>query len=187
MCNLYNREAFLSAANMHSVLNALNKLVADAVIRDYAIGGAIGAAFYIEAAQTEDVDAFIFLPESSSGLVLLTPVYAALTATGGIVEREYVRFGNWPLQILTDANPLIAEAIREAIQVDYDGIPTRVFRPEHLCAIALQTARTKDYLRVTMFLEQNAVDRTTLTEVLTQYDLMERLTKLSSQSSEEAQ
>lgn len=75
----------------------------------------------------------------ASGLVVLTPVYDALTALGGVLEREYVRFGNWPLQILTDADPLLAEAIREAISVDYDGVPTRVFRPEHLCAVALQT------------------------------------------------
>ncbi len=82
---------------MQSVLQALNRLVADGLIQAYAIGGAIGgaigAAFYITAAQTEDVDAFVFLPESDSGLVLLTPIYEALTAMGGIVEREYVRFG----------------------------------------------------------------------------------------------
>ena len=61
--------------------------------------------------QTEDVDAFVLLPASSTGLVLLTPVYEALSRMGGVVEREYVRFGAWPLQILTDTTPLIAEAI----------------------------------------------------------------------------
>ena len=124
---------------MHSVLKALNQIVTDQVIEAYAIGGAIGASFYIAATQTEDVDAFVVLGAPASGLVVLTPVYDALTALGGVLEREYVRFGTWPLQILTDADPLLAEAIREAISVDYDGVPTRVFRPEHLCAVALQT------------------------------------------------
>ncbi len=163
---------------MQSVLQALNRLVADGLIQAYGIGGAIGAAFYITAAQTEDVDAFVFLPESDSGMVLLTPIYEALTAMGGIVEREYVRFGDWPLQILTDANPLITEAIRTAVQVEYDGIPTRVFRPEHLCAIALQTGRTKDYLRVTMFLEQDAVDQGVLVALLKRHDLTQRFSKV---------
>lgn len=86
---------------MHSILNALNKLVADRIIRAYAIDDAIAAAFYIEAAQTEDIDAFVFLPDFPSGILLLTPIYDALTAVGGVVEREYVRFENWPLQILT--------------------------------------------------------------------------------------
>ncbi|MEO7030501.1 MAG: hypothetical protein ABI147_13990 [Acidobacteriaceae bacterium] len=35
------------------------------------------------AAQAEDIDAFVFLPASASGLVALTPVYDALTALGG--------------------------------------------------------------------------------------------------------
>jgi len=163
---------------MQSVLRALNRLVSDGVILAYAIGGAIGAAFYIEAAQTEDVDAFTVLPSSGSGLITLTAVYEALTAMGGVVEREYVRFGNWPLRVLTDANPLIAEAIAEAVAVDYEGTPTRVFRAEHLCAVALQTGRSKDYLRVSMFLEQGAVDPQALLSLAERFGLADRMGKV---------
>ena len=156
---------------MQEVLRALNRLVADRIIAQYAIGGAIGASFYISAAQTEDVDAFVFLPHYSAGLVLLSPVYDALTAMGGIVDGEHVRFGNWPLQILTDANELIAEAIRDALSTDYGGVPTRVFRPEYLCAVGLQVGRAKDLLRVKMFLEQNAVNRERLATLLDRYGM----------------
>ena len=151
---------------MQEALRALNELVAQGVIADYAIGGAVAAAFYISAAETEDVDAFVMLQDAASGIVLLSPIYAALTALGGVIEGQYVRFGKWPIQILTDGNPLLAEAIREALQVEYNGTPTRVFRPEHVCAVALQTGRTKDYLRVTMFLEQKSVDTALLRAVL---------------------
>jgi hypothetical protein len=120
----------------------------------------------------------VFLPRSSSLLVSLTPVYEALQAQGGRIEREYVRFGNWPLQILTDANPLISEAIREALGVEYEGVPTRVFAPEHLCAVALQTGRAKDYLRVTMFLEQNEVDLGALTALSARHGLQDRLQRV---------
>ena len=163
---------------MREVLQALNRLVSDGLITSYAIGGAIGASFYIDALQTEDVDAFIFLPGSSSGLLLLTPVYEALTRLGGVVEREYIRFGSWPLQILTDATPLIGDAIRTAIDTDFDGTPTRVFRPEYLCAIALQTGRAKDYLRVSMFLEQGAVNKEVLMELLQRFGLENKLDRL---------
>ena len=163
---------------MKAVFAALNRLVADGVIEDYAIGGAIAAASYIEALQTEDVDAFVFLPETASGgLVSLSPIYAALVALGGIPGGEHVRFGEWPLQILTDANPLVREAIRAARQVDYEGTPTRVFRAEHLCAIALQTGRAKDYLRVEMFLSARKVDLSTLAELCDRYGLDRRLEK----------
>lgn len=165
---------------MHAALRALNRLVADSVIENYAIGGAIGASFYLPAMQTEDIDVFVFLPATSEPLVALTPVYEALKSMGGQVEREYVRFGEWPVQILTDATPLIAEAIREAVNVDYEGIPTRVFRPEHLCAIALQTGRGKDYARTVLFVEGKEVDLESLSALATRYRLQDRLARVLS-------
>lgn len=156
---------------MQAALRALNQLVADKVIEQYAIGGAIGASFYIEAVQTEDVDAFVFMAPSPSGLLTLSPIYEALTRLGGIVENEYVRFAEWPVQILPDANDLVREAITNATGTEFDGIPTRVFSAEHLCAVALQTGRTKDYLRVVMFLEAKAVDRMSLESILERYNL----------------
>jgi hypothetical protein len=163
-------EPFVRAA-----LEALNRLVADRVIENYAIGGAIGASFYLPAMQTEDLDVFVFLPASSGPIVTLTPVYDALKAQGGQVEREYVRFGNWPVQILTDANALIAEAIRAAVDTDYDGVPTRVFTREHLCAIALQTGRSKDYARVMLFFDENEVDTDALSALAARFGLSDRL------------
>ena len=161
---------------MRAAIEALNRLVTDRVIENYAIGGAIGASFYLPAMQTEDLAVFVFLPASSGPLVTLAPVYDSLKAQGGQVEREYVRFGNWPVQILTDANALIAEAIRGATDTDYDGVPTRVFTPEHLCAIALQTGRSKDYARVMLFLEANEVDRDALSALAARFGLSDRLT-----------
>jgi hypothetical protein len=163
---------------MKTVFAALNALVAQGVITAYAIGGAIGASFYLQAMQTEDVDAFVFLPSTDSVLISLTPVYQALTALGGELEREYVRFGQWPLQILTDATPLIAEAIREAVSVDYEGVPTRVFRSEYLCAIALDTGRSKDFTRVSMFLEQNEVDYDALQVLASRFRLQDQLDRV---------
>ena len=162
---------------MQAALKAMNRLVADGVVEDYAIGGAIGASFYLPAMQTEDIDVFVFLPAGSGPLVTLRPVYDALKAMGGVVDREYVRFGNWPVQILTDANALVAEAIREAVETEYDGIPTRVFKPEHVCAIALQTGRSKDYARVILFIEENEVALDELSALAARFGLSDRLAK----------
>jgi len=160
--------------HLEEALRALNTLVDEGVITDYAIGGAVGATFYVEALQTDDLDAFVFLPKSSVGIVLLGPIYEALAAHGGVPEREYIRFGDWPVQILTDANPLIADAIKGAAAVTFNGVPTRVFRAEHLVAIAVQTGRRKDQLRVAMFLEQSAVDLVRLGNLLQRYSLRDR-------------
>ena len=163
---------------MDDVFRALNALVTEGVVENYAIGGAVGAACYIEAVRTEDVDAFVCLKRQMSPFVSLSPLYEALTKMGGIVEREYVRFGAWPLQILTDANELIAEAIEQAQTQDFDGIPVRVFLPEHLCAIALQTGRTKDYLRVVMFLDEDAVNVEKLKLLVARFELKGRWEKV---------
>ena len=134
----------------------------------------------MEATQTEDIDAFVFLAPSTSGLLSLTPIYDALVALGGIVEHEYVRFDEWPVQILPDINNLAREAIQSAVETEYDGIPTRVFTAEHLCAVALKTGRTKDYLRVAMFMEQNAVDLDLLGGILERHKLTARLARAKS-------
>jgi hypothetical protein len=163
---------------MQAALRALNQLVTDTIIEQYAIGGAIGASFYIDAVQTEDVDAFVFMAPTKSGLLTLSPIYDALTKLGGVVENEYIRFAEWPVQILPDANDLAREAIRAAKSVEFDGIATRVFTAEHLCAVALQTGRTKDYLRVVTFLEEHAVDRPLLESLLKRHDLESTLSRV---------
>jgi hypothetical protein len=163
---------------MREVLVALNQLVEDRVIETYAIGGAVGAMFYIEAVPTEDVDAFVFLPPSTGGLLDLSVIYDALRKLGGVVEREYVRFGDWPLQVLPDSSPLVGEAIREAVRVEFEGVGVRVFTAEYLVCVALQTGRAKDLLRVRMFLEQRRVDRVKLRELAARFGLERKLSEV---------
>ena len=162
---------------MQAALRALNQIVIDRVIKQYAIGDAIGASFYIEARQSTDIDTFVFLEPSASGLPSLTPVYDALVALVGSIVHEYVQFDAWPIQILPDANDLLREAIRMAVDSEYDGIPVCVFSAEHLCAVALQTGRTKDYLRVAMFIEQGVVNLDLLTDLLKRHNLTEKLAR----------
>jgi hypothetical protein len=45
---------------------------------------------------------------------------------------------------------------------------------EHLVAIMLDTGRPKDYLRISMFLEQGAVDAARLEAVLRRHGLTEK-------------
>ena len=163
---------------MNEALRALNRIVADRIIEKYAIGGAVGAAFYIEATQTEDIDVFVYLQPSSSGLVSLEPILDALTTLGGVSEDGHIRFGEWPVQIRSDATPLIAQAIERAIDVSFEDIPTWVFTAEDLCAIALQTGRPKDYLRVTMFLDQDEVDLAALRRLAEQHGLAKQLKRV---------
>ena len=49
------------------VIRVVNQMVADGVIERYAIGGAVGATFYLEPVSTLDVD--IFLERQSPGKI----------------------------------------------------------------------------------------------------------------------
>jgi len=161
---------------MKEALVALNKACESGVIDGYAIGGAIGASFYIEAVNTEDVDAFVFLtPPAESALITLTPLYDELIRLGGVVENEYIRFGSWPVQILPAYKPLVEEAIFNAVEVLFGDIKTKVFTAEYLCAIALDTGRIKDYYRVAMFIEQSAVNLDELEVLVDRFELQEKV------------
>jgi hypothetical protein len=163
---------------VEEVLRAMNTLITDGVIAAYAIGGAVGASFYISAVNTEDIDAFVYLPRNPSGLLDLSLIYTALTRLGGVTEREYIRFGDWPLQILPDANELIYDAILRATATNFGDVPTRVFTAEHLCCIALQTGRDKDILRFKTFLREGKVGIDALHALAARFGLASKLTSL---------
>src|ERR1039458_9595141 len=64
---------------MKATLKVVNQMQADGVIGNYAIGGAIGATFYLEPTATFDIDIFVSLKNVlGSPLVSLEPIYSYL-------------------------------------------------------------------------------------------------------------
>jgi hypothetical protein len=150
---------------------AINQMQADGVISKYAIGGAVGATFYLEPAATLDVDIFVILPTSPGGLLNLSPIYDYLKARGGTVEDEHIVIGGWPVQLLPAGDELELEALQEAVPTTVEGVATWVMTAEHLAAIALRTGRHKDHNRILQFLEQSAVDRKKLQIIIERHNL----------------
>jgi hypothetical protein len=66
---------------MEKTLKVLNTLEHDGVIEKYAIGGAMGATFYIEPVLTFDLDIFVVLPQKGA-LLTRAPLYEALRMKG---------------------------------------------------------------------------------------------------------
>jgi hypothetical protein len=158
-----------------ATLQTINEMQADGVIGKYAIGGAVGATFYLEPSATLDVDIFAMLPSTSSGaLISLSPIYDYLKARGCNVEAEYVVVGGWPVQFLPPSDALEREALAEAVATEVEGVRTWVMTAEHLVAIALRTGRSKDHNRILQFVEQNAVDRGRLQAMLKRHGLVSR-------------
>ena len=158
---------------MKTALKVLNELVAEKVIKDYAIGGAMGAMFYMETISTIDLDVFVVFCDDFN-LLPLQPIYDALKVRGYSPdenERECVNVAGTPVQFLPAYNPLLIEAVVHSLPFDYEGIPTKVLEAEYLAAICVQTGRMKDRLRVQMFLESEGFDKDKFELILTKFNL----------------
>jgi hypothetical protein len=55
--------------NVRNTIAAINQMQADGVIDRYAIGGAVGATFYLEPMATLDVDVFITIQPEAGSLI----------------------------------------------------------------------------------------------------------------------
>jgi hypothetical protein len=158
---------------MKETLTVVNQMQADGVIGKYAIGGAIGATFYLEPISTFDIDIFIsFRDVPSSSLVSLGPIYDYLKPRGYKAELEHFIIAGWQVQLLPADDALYGEALAEAVETTFDGVKTWIMRAEHLMAIALKTGRRKDFIRLDQFLSSGAFDRARLDQILKQHGLL---------------
>ncbi len=159
---------------MRETLQVLLQLRSEGRLGRFAVGGAIAASFYIEAVATEDLDIFALLAPSASGLLVLTPLYDRLKELGANLQNEHVVIHGWPVQILPAYTPLVEEAVTGAIERAFHDLAVPVVSAEHLCAIALQTGRPKDFLRVHSLIEAGCVDAAALARMVEQHGLSGR-------------
>lgn len=158
--------------DIKAVITDINQMRADGVIERYAIGGAVGATFYLEPVATLDVDIFItFKAEAGSRIISPQPIFDYLKARGCAMEGEHVLISGWPVQFLPPNTPLVGEALGQAVEKDVAGTPARVFTAEHLAAIALQTGRAKDKARLLQFIEAGALEAAQFQAILARHGL----------------
>jgi len=169
--------------NIKQAIAAVNQMCTDGVIQTYAIGGAVGATFYLEPMATEDVDVFIEVATEHAAHPLdpFGPVNRYLKARGHAFEGPYIIIAGWPVQFLPVTSPLVKEALDQAIEKDVDGIPARVFTAEHLAAIALETGRPKDKARLLLFLSSETLNPATFDGILKRHTLADKFVHFKKQ------
>lgn len=173
--------------NIRNTIAVINQMQADGIIDRYAIGGAVGATFYLEPVATLDVDIFITIqPESGSLIASPQRIFDCLRARGGKMEGECIVIAGWPVQFLPAAAPLVEEALAQAVERDVTGMRTRVFTAEHLAAIALQTGRAKNKARLLQFIETGVLDLVRFQDILARHGLEEAWQRFEKQFLSEA-
>ena len=86
------------------------------------------------------------------------------------VEREHLLVRGFPVQFLA-ASGLTEEAVRESERIEFENVPAKVFRAEHIVAIAASVGRPKDKARIEQLLEQADLDKTRLDDILRRHRL----------------
>src|SRR6266849_3758125 len=158
-----------SAIPLADVLRAANELVSIGLIKDYALGGALAAIYYTEPVTTYDAD-IIFVASDKTLSAGIPAIYSYLQSKGWRVEREHLLIKDFPVQFLA-ASGLTEEAVCEARQIQYQGVPAKVFRPEHIIAIAASVGRHKDFARIEQIMEQADIDKNLLETILKRHRL----------------
>ena len=162
---------------LEKIFPVLNQMEAEGVIGRYAIGGAVGAIFWLEPFQTKDLDVFVVLPTSAGGTLLtLSPIYDYLLPRGYRPEGQFIVMEGWSVEFVPPATRLVEEALVQAVPRDVNGIATRVFTAEHLAAICLQVGRPRDHDRILRFIEAGVLDASKFDTILRRHGLLEKWT-----------
>lgn len=161
---------------MERVIQVINRMQADGVVDNYAIGGGIAAIYYIEPYHTDDID--VFIPVSAvavggAGLVSLEPIYSYLKDCGYVAVKEGVLIEDWLVQFIPTFHTLQEDALKKALKVTYGETETMIFSPEYLAAELLRSGRPKDQLRVMALIEAEKLDTDLFRDIINRHGLNE--------------
>ena len=160
---------------MDKAIEIINELQKKGLIKDYAIGGGIATIYYTEPFFTYDLDVFIIPSEKQEkkNLILLSPIFNYLKDRGYYWKGEHIVIEGFPVQFIP-VDKLEEEAVKNAKEVKYGKVKTKVIMPEYLISLLLRVGRKKDMEKIGKLLEQAEADTKKLKDILHKYGLTEK-------------
>lgn len=161
---------------LRPVLRVLNDLLDGGFLRDYAIGGGVGVLYYIEPVLTYDFDVVCHFP-GEGPLIDPSPLFGELRRRGFVFgEEDRVLIAGVPVQFIPAEPGLMEEALRAAVGVRIEDVPTKILALEYLMANMLRLHRAKDRAKLALIAEShpNAYNDGVLKDILDRHGLMER-------------
>jgi len=164
---------------MRRTIEIINELKRERLIKDYVIGGGIATIFYTEPILTYDLDVFIIPAEKKEekNLIVLSPVFDYLEDKGYKWKGEHIIIEGVPVQFIP-VDKLEEEAVRNAREIEYEGVKTKVMKPEYLTSLLLRAGRRKDIDKIERLLEQTKIDMKKLKDILHNYGLGEKFKRI---------
>jgi hypothetical protein len=161
--------------SIEKTIAVINQMTVDGIIENYALGGATAVIFYTEPIATQDLDIFVHIRPTGNLLMEFQPIFDYLKERGYEIKGEHCYVEGFPVQFLPIGKKLIDEAVNEANEFELsDGTIVTVIAPEYLVAIMLDTGRLKDYLRIGVFLQHDAVNQDELRRILGKHNLAQK-------------
>ena len=161
---------------MEKTLKIINELQKEGLIKNYAIGGGIATIFYTEPFLTYDLDVFI-IKGKEKNLILLSPIFDYLEDKGYQWKGEHIIIEGMPVQFIP-VDKLEKEAVTNAEEIKYEGVKTKVMKPEYLISVLLRAGRKKDIEKIEKLLEQTKIDMKKLEDILNKHGLSEKFKSL---------
>lgn len=162
---------------MKNTIEIINELKKEKLIKDYAIGGAIGVLRWVEPFFTRDLDIFIIpVKETKEELINLSPIYEYLKKKGCFWKEQWIVIKGIPVDFIP-VDALENEAVENAQGTEYEGVKTKVITPEYLIALFLKAGRDKDVRKIEMLLEQAEIDKGKLDKILKEHGLSGKFIK----------
>jgi hypothetical protein len=170
-------------AMMQDAFCVFDELKAAGVIDRYAVAGAVGAMFYIEAFRTLDIDFLVSLATTEDATrTSFAPLFAWL-ALRGYTQFDtggHILIEGWPVQFLRVSDLLSTEALETAHQLPIDELLVPVVQAEYLAAEALQLSRPKDLGRVDSLRRSDGFDTMLFEQLIERFGLHEQWRKFES-------
>ncbi|MCM8785297.1 MAG: nucleotidyltransferase [Candidatus Omnitrophica bacterium] len=165
---------------MKKTLEVLNELKEKGLIKDYAIGGAIAALRWTEPFFTRDLDVFVIpIKEYSEKEVIeFKKIYDFLQEKGyNEWIEQWLIIEGIPVEFIP-AEGISKEAVENAVEIEFEGIKTKVITPEYLIIMFLKAFREKDKLKINLLLQQSEIDMNKLKELLKKYNLTDKFNSI---------
>ena len=163
----------MKVTGLGQVIVVLNDMQTKKIINEFAIGGAVAAVLHNEPISTIDLDIFFFLTEKGDSPILsLGAIYNYAKENGFSFDAEFINLHGWLVQFVeVSNNPLWIEAIENAIEMTIDNFIVSVIGREHLVAMWLLAGRSKDYQKISLFIEADFLDDEKLFDILKRHHL----------------
>lgn len=157
------------------IFKLLEQMEKEGILSQWAIGGSIGVMFYTEPYLTKDIDIFLYVKPTRTGLIDMGFIYNWLRDKGySKFKGQSIIVEDWLVDFIPTKEGLIDEAVFKTNIFKINNIKIKVMPPEYLIALALESGRKQDYAKVEKILQQSNINKKKLTRILKKFGLYEK-------------